>query len=117
MKVADRSVWSCGFATLTEAKQAINAWKLEYRESSLQVSSRRNPSEFACQIALKGDLLKVTSALEVLLEKADRSDSILGRIYWYRNPRDFSIDKEFQSGTVAQSLGLYKQCDDLIEDL
>ena len=46
------------FATLTEAKQVIEDWRQEYNESRPHRSlGERTPSEFACQIALKGDLL------------------------------------------------------------
>lgn len=45
------------FATLTEAKQVIESWRQEYNESRPHRSlGERTPSEFACQIALKGDL-------------------------------------------------------------
>ena len=45
------------FATLTEAKQVIEDWRREYNESRPHRSlGERTPSEFACQIALKGDL-------------------------------------------------------------
>jgi putative transposase len=45
------------FATLTEAKQVIEDWRQEYNESRPHRSlGERTPSEFACQIALKGDL-------------------------------------------------------------
>ncbi len=45
------------FATLTEAKQVIESWRQEYNESRPHRSlAERTPSEFACQIALKGDL-------------------------------------------------------------
>jgi putative transposase len=45
------------FATLTEAKQVIEDWRREYNESRPHRSlGERTPSEFACQIALNGDL-------------------------------------------------------------
>ncbi len=45
------------FASLTEAKQVIEGWRREYNESRPHRSlGERTPSEFACQIALKGDL-------------------------------------------------------------
>jgi putative transposase len=45
------------FATLTEAKQVIESWRREYNESRPHRSlGERTPSEFACQIALNGDL-------------------------------------------------------------
>ena len=45
------------FATLTEAKQVIEDWRREYNESRPHRSlGERTPSEFAYQIALKGDL-------------------------------------------------------------
>jgi putative transposase len=45
------------FATLTEAKQVIEDWRQEYNESRPHRSlGERTPSEFAWQIALKGDL-------------------------------------------------------------
>ena len=45
------------FATLTEAKQVIESWRREYNESRPHRSlGERTPSEFACQIALRGDL-------------------------------------------------------------
>jgi putative transposase len=44
------------FMTLTEAKQVIECWRREYNESRPHRSlGERTPSEFACQIALKGD--------------------------------------------------------------
>ena len=65
------------FATLTEAKQVIEAWRQEYNESRPHRSlGERTPSEFACQIALKGDLpahkLPETHP-ESVTEKGDRS--------------------------------------------
>ena len=45
------------FATLTEAKQVIESWRREYNDSRPHRSlGERTPSEFACQIALNGDL-------------------------------------------------------------
>lgn len=45
------------FGTLTEAKQVIESWRREYNESRPHRSlGERTPSEFACQIALNGDL-------------------------------------------------------------
>jgi putative transposase len=45
------------FMTLAEAKQVIESWRQEYNESRPHRSlGERTPSEFACQIALKGDL-------------------------------------------------------------
>jgi len=45
------------FATLTEAKQVIEDRRREYNESRPHRSlGERTPSEFACQIALNGDL-------------------------------------------------------------
>ena len=45
------------FATLTEAKQIIESWRHDYNESRPHRSlGERTPSEFACQIAFKGDL-------------------------------------------------------------
>jgi putative transposase len=45
------------FATLAEAKQVIESWRREYNESRPHRSlGERTPSEFACQIALNGDL-------------------------------------------------------------
>ena len=45
------------FATLTEARQVIEGWRREYNDSRPHRSlGERTPSEFACQIALKGDL-------------------------------------------------------------
>ncbi len=45
------------FATLTEAKQVIEGWRREYNDSRPHRSlGERTPSEFACQIALNGDL-------------------------------------------------------------
>jgi putative transposase len=45
------------FATLTEARQVIECWRREYNDSRPHRSlGERTPSEFACQIALKGDL-------------------------------------------------------------
>jgi putative transposase len=45
------------FASLAEAKQVIESWRREYNESRPHRSlGERTPSEFACQIALKGDL-------------------------------------------------------------
>jgi len=45
------------FATLTEAKQVIEEWRREYNDSRPHRSlGERTPSEFACQIALNGDL-------------------------------------------------------------
>ena len=42
---------------LTEAKQVIESWRREYNESRPHRSlGERTPSEFACQIALNGDL-------------------------------------------------------------
>ena len=42
---------------LTEAKQDIESWRREYNESRPHRSlGERTPSEFACQIALNGDL-------------------------------------------------------------
>ncbi len=54
----ERSVWDVHwFATLTEAKQVIEDWRQEYNESRPHRSlGERTPSEFACQIALNGDL-------------------------------------------------------------
>ncbi|HZQ69567.1 MAG TPA: integrase core domain-containing protein, partial [Terriglobales bacterium] len=44
-------------ATLTEARQVIEAWRREYNDSRPHRSlGERTPSEFACQIACKGDL-------------------------------------------------------------
>jgi len=46
-----------GSATLTEARQVIEGWRQEYNDSRPHRSlGERTPSEFACQIALKGDL-------------------------------------------------------------
>lgn len=45
------------FMTLTEAKQVIESWRQEYNESRPHRSlGERTPSEFASQIAFKGDL-------------------------------------------------------------
>jgi putative transposase len=45
------------FATLIEAKQVIESWRREYNDSRPHRSlGERTPSEFACQIALNGDL-------------------------------------------------------------
>jgi putative transposase len=45
------------FANLTEARHIIEAWRREYNESRPHRSlGERTPSEFACQIALHGDL-------------------------------------------------------------
>lgn len=45
------------FASLAEAKQVIESWRREYNESRPHRSlGERTPSEFACQIALNGDL-------------------------------------------------------------
>lgn len=45
------------FTTLTEAKHIIEAWRREYNESRPHRSlGEKTPSEFACQIALNGDL-------------------------------------------------------------
>ena len=45
------------FATLTEAKQIIEAWRREYNESRPQRSlGERTPHEFASQIAASRDL-------------------------------------------------------------
>jgi hypothetical protein len=45
------------FTTLIEAKQVIESWRREYYESRPHRSlGERTPSEFACQIALNGDL-------------------------------------------------------------
>ncbi|MGH9511463.1 MAG: integrase core domain-containing protein, partial [Terriglobales bacterium] len=45
------------FGTLTEAKQMIEAWRREYNESRPHRSlGERTPTEFACQIALRGDV-------------------------------------------------------------
>jgi hypothetical protein len=45
------------FTTLIEAKQVIESWRREYNESRPHRSlGERTPSEFACQIALNGDL-------------------------------------------------------------
>lgn len=45
------------FATLTEARQVIECWRREYNDSRPHRSlGERTPSEFACQIASKGDL-------------------------------------------------------------
>jgi len=43
--------------TLTEAKQVIESWRREYNESRPHRSlGEGTPNEFACQIALNGDL-------------------------------------------------------------
>ena len=45
------------FMTLTEAKQIVESWRQEYNESRPHRSlGERTPNEFACQIALNGDL-------------------------------------------------------------
>jgi putative transposase len=45
------------FGTLVEAKQIIESWRCEYNESRPhRALGERTPSEFACQIALNGDL-------------------------------------------------------------
>jgi len=45
------------FTTLTEARQVIEGWRHEYNDSRPHRSlGERTPSEFACQIALQGDL-------------------------------------------------------------
>lgn len=45
------------FATLTEARQQIEAWRREYNESRPhRALGERTPSEFACQLALEGQL-------------------------------------------------------------
>jgi putative transposase len=45
------------FATLVEAKHRIEAWRREYNESRPhRALGERTPSEFACQIAVRGDL-------------------------------------------------------------
>jgi len=55
------------------AKQIIESWRREYNESRPHRSlEERTPSEFACQIALKGDLTAHKSSeltLEVLQKK------------------------------------------------
>ena len=51
------------FETLAEAKQVIESWRREYNESRPHRSlGERTPSEFACQIALKGDLTSSQAA-------------------------------------------------------
>ena len=51
------------FATLTEAKQIIESWRQEYNDSRPHRSlGERTPSEFACQIALHGDLTSSQAA-------------------------------------------------------
>ncbi len=51
------------FASLVEAKQRIEAWRREYNESRPhRALGERTPSEFACQIALKGDLTSSQTA-------------------------------------------------------
>lgn len=51
------------FGTLLEAKQKIEAWRREYNESRPHRSlGERTPSEFACQIALNGDLTSSITA-------------------------------------------------------
>jgi len=51
------------FTTLTEAKHIIEAWRREYNESRPHRSlGERTPSEFACQIALNGDLTSSITA-------------------------------------------------------
>jgi putative transposase len=51
-------VFGCALVRgLTEARQIIEAWRREYNESRPHRSlGERTPSEFACQIALNGDL-------------------------------------------------------------
>ncbi len=45
------------FTTLTEARQLIEAWRCEYNESRPhRALGERTPSEFACQLAFKGQL-------------------------------------------------------------
>ena len=45
------------FATQTEAKQVIESWRREHNDSPPHRSlGERTPSEFACQLALNGDL-------------------------------------------------------------
>jgi putative transposase len=51
------------FASLVEAKQRIETWRREYNESRPhRALGERTPSEFACQIALNGDLTSSQTA-------------------------------------------------------
>jgi putative transposase len=55
------------FATLTEARQFIEAWRREYNESRPhRALGERTPSEFACQIAHRGDLTSSQTAEDSL---------------------------------------------------
>ena len=50
---------------MAEANQVIEFWRREYNESRpYRLLGERPPSEFACQIALKGDLPGSQIALE-----------------------------------------------------
>ena len=51
------------FATLTEAKQAIQAWRREYNESRPhRALGERTPNEFAGQFAARRDLTSLQAA-------------------------------------------------------
>ena len=51
------------FATLSEAKQVIEAWRREYNESRPhRAFGERTPNEFACQVAASRDLTGLEGA-------------------------------------------------------
>jgi hypothetical protein len=64
------------FGTLVEAKQIIESWRYEYSESRPhRALGERTPSEFACQIALKGRFDGLTNRRKLALKVCQKKEN------------------------------------------